>query len=122
MWLQIHLFHIFFFIRFIIFMLLTSVLLLESALFYLFNPRKSDGRLRTEYFPSSDNVSLQNTLLVCPLTLTNKSIPLGCDPLYSSFPSSLSLSPFRVHLFLEHAFALFLGLRFMDLRVGGEHG
>ena len=52
------------------------------------------------------------------LLLTSRRGPLGRDALLSSLAGGLCLGALGVHLFLEDALALFLGLGFVDLTVG----
>jgi hypothetical protein len=54
-------------------------------------------------------------LLLCLLQLTGQSISFGLDTLLSSLAGSPGLGPFGVHLLLENALTLFLGLGFVDL-------
>ena len=59
---------------------------------------------------------LLRLLLLCLLQLARQSISLGLDPLLSSLASSLSLGTFGVHLLLENALTLFLGLGLVNLQ------
>ena len=54
-------------------------------------------------------------LLLCRLQFASQSISLGLDSFLSSLAGSLGLGTFGIHLLLDNALTLFLGLGLVDL-------